>query len=118
LGFETTIFEGVGAYYCEKVASWILEDSCTYYLLKVEESLKHEDKSPHYLHSINQQKLLEIVQNELLSRFQTRLLENEHSGHLALIREYRKDDLSRMCRLFCRIPNDLETIANIFKKTL
>jgi hypothetical protein len=35
------------------------------YLLKVEEILKREDISAHYLHSINQQKLLEIVQNEL-----------------------------------------------------
>jgi cullin 1 len=113
--FETAVFEGVGACYSEKAALWILEDSCTDYLLKVEESLKCEDRVAHYLHSISQQKLLEIVQTELLSRYQTRLLENEHSGCLALLREYRKDDLLRMCRLFCRIPNGLEPIANIFK---
>ena len=57
--------------YAEKAASWILEYSSTDYLLKVEECLKCKDKVAQYLHPSSQQKLLEIVQTELMSRYHT-----------------------------------------------
>jgi hypothetical protein len=91
--------EGVGSYYCEKVASWILEDSCIYYFLE-EKILKHEDKISHYFHLINEQKLWEIVRNELPFCYQTRLLENKHLGCLTLIRKYRKYDFFRCAGYF------------------
>lgn len=115
--FESAMLEDTASYYSRKAASWILEDSCPDYMLKAEECLKREkERVAHYLHSSSEQKLLEKVQNELLSQYESQLLEKEHSGCHALLRDDKVDDLSRMYRLFCRIPKGLEPVAQIFKQ--
>ncbi|KAH9328425.1 hypothetical protein KI387_000533, partial [Taxus chinensis] len=115
--FEAAMLEDTASYYSRKAASWILEDSCPDYMLKAEECLKREkERVAHYLHSSSEQKLLEKVQNELLSQYESQLLEKEHSGCHALLRDDKVDDLSRMYRLFHRIPKGLEPVAQIFKQ--
>nr|ABK23135.1 unknown [Picea sitchensis] len=80
IDFESAMLEDTASYYSRKAASWILEDSCPDYMLKIEECLKQErERVAHYLHSSSEQKLLEKVQNELL--------EKEHSGCHALLRD-------------------------------
>lgn len=114
--FEAAMLEDTAAYYSRKASNWILEDSCPDYMLKAEECLKREkDRVSHYLHSSSEPKLLEKVQHELLSVNATQLLEKEHSGCHALLRDDKVDDLSRMCRLFCRIPRGLDPVSQIFK---
>eukprot|EP01018_Ginkgo_biloba_P011463 Gb_23722 [translate_table: standard] len=115
--FESAMLEDTAAYYSRKAASWILEDSCPDYMLKAEECLKREkERVGHYLHADSEQKLLEKVQHELLSQYESQLLEKEHSGCHSLLRDDKVDDLSRMYRLFCRIPKGLEPVAQIFKQ--
>ncbi|PKU66120.1 cullin-1 [Dendrobium catenatum] len=115
--FEAAMLEDTAAYYSRKASNWILEDSCPDYMLKAEECLKREkDRVSHYLHSSSEPKLLEKVQHELLSVNATQLLEKEHSGCHALLRDDKVDDLSRMCRLFCRIPRGLDPVSQIFKQ--
>ncbi|KAJ0976180.1 hypothetical protein J5N97_018145 [Dioscorea zingiberensis] len=83
----------------------------------VEECLKWEkDRVSHYLHSSSEQKLLKIVQHALLSIHAIQLLENEQSGCHALLRDDKVDDLSRMNRLFCRIPHGLDIVFRIFEE--
>ncbi|ONK61571.1 uncharacterized protein A4U43_C08F31360 [Asparagus officinalis] len=115
--FEAAMLYDSGAYYSRKASNWILEDSCPDYMLKAEECLKREkDRVAHYLHSSSEPKLLEKVQHELLSVYLTQLLEKEHSGCNSLLRDDKVDDLSRMYRLFCRIPHGLEPISVMFKQ--
>lgn len=115
--FEVAMLEDTASYYSRKAASWILEDSCPDYMLKAEECLKREkERVAHYLHSSSEQKLLEKVQSELLSQYESQLLDKEHSGCHALLRDDKVDDLSRMYRLFFRIPKGLEPVAQIFKQ--
>ncbi|KAG9134398.1 hypothetical protein Leryth_023789 [Lithospermum erythrorhizon] len=115
--FEAAMLKDTAAYYSRKASNWILEDSCPDYMLKAEECLKREkDRVAHYLHSSSETKLLEKVQNELLSVYATQLLEKEHSGCHALLRDDKVGDLSRMYRLFSKIPRGLEPVAHIFKQ--
>ncbi|XP_073113914.1 cullin-1-like [Elaeis guineensis] len=115
--FEAAMLEDTAAYYSRKASNWILEDSCPDYMLKAEECLKREkDRVSHYLHSSSEQKLLEKVQHELLFVYASQLLEKEHSGCHALLRDDKVDDLSRMYRLFCRIPRGLDPVSQIFKQ--
>ncbi|KAI8574685.1 hypothetical protein RHMOL_Rhmol01G0373800 [Rhododendron molle] len=115
--FEDYMLKDSASYYSRKASNWIVEDSCPDYMLKVEQCLEKErDRVSHYLHSSSEQKLVEKVQNELLVVFSTQLLEKEHSGCRALLRDDKVEDLSRMYRLFHEIPNGLEPIANIFKQ--
>ncbi|KAL7253373.1 hypothetical protein ACSBR1_007828 [Camellia fascicularis] len=60
--------------------------------------------------------LLTIVQHELLSVYATQLLEKEHSGCHALLRDDKVEDLSRMYRLFSKIPRGLDPVSSIFKQ--
>jgi cullin 1 len=56
------------------------------------------------------------VQHELLTQYENQLLEKEHSGCHALLRDDKVEDLSRMYRLFCRISKGLEPVAAIFRQ--
>ncbi|RYR13227.1 hypothetical protein Ahy_B04g070339 isoform E [Arachis hypogaea] len=86
--FEASMLKDTSAYYSRKASNWILEDSCPDYMLKAEECLKREkDRVAHYLHSSSEPKLLEKVQHELLSVYANQLLEKEHSGCHALLRD-------------------------------
>ncbi|KAK5837380.1 hypothetical protein PVK06_013190 [Gossypium arboreum] len=77
---------------------------------------KERERVSNYLHSSSETKLLEKVQNELLVTYANRLLEKEHSGCRALLRDDEVEDLSRMYRLYCKIPRGLEPVANVFKQ--
>ncbi|PKI46479.1 hypothetical protein CRG98_033122 [Punica granatum] len=115
--FEDDMLNDTAAYYSRKASSWILEDSCPDYMLKAEECLKREkDRVSHYLHSSSEPKLLEKVQHELLAVYANQLLEKEHSGCHALLRDDKVEDLSRMFRLFSKIPRGLDPVANMFKQ--
>ncbi|KAL8121587.1 hypothetical protein AgCh_018360 [Apium graveolens] len=115
--FEEAMLTDTAAYYSRKASNWILEDSCPDYMLKAEECLRREkDRVSHYLHFSSEPKLLEKVQHELLSVYATQLLEKEHSGCHALLRDDKVDDLSRMYRLFSKIPKGLDPVSYIFKQ--
>ncbi|XP_015891950.2 cullin-1 [Ziziphus jujuba] len=115
--FEASMLSDTGAYYSRKASNWILEDSCPDYMLKAEECLKRErDRVSKYLHSSSEQKLVEKVQHELLVVYATQLLEKEHSGCRALLQDDKVEDLSRMYRLYHKIPKGLDPIANVFKQ--
>ncbi|CAL5324967.1 unnamed protein product [Camellia sinensis] len=98
--FEADMLKDTADYYSRKASNWILEDSCPDYMLKVEDELK----------------LLKKVQHELLSVYATQLLEQEHSGCHALLRDDKVEDLSRMYRLFSKIPRGLNPVSSIFKQ--
>nr|XP_027189145.1 cullin-1-like [Cicer arietinum] len=115
--FEAAMLNDTSAYYSRKASNWILEDSCPGYMLQAEECLKREkDRVAHYLHSSSESKLLEKVQHELLSVYANQLLEKEHSGCHALLRDDKVEDLSRMFRLFSKIPRGLDPVSSIFKQ--
>ncbi|KAI5680407.1 hypothetical protein M9H77_01634 [Catharanthus roseus] len=115
--FEESMLKDTAAYYSRKASHWIVEDSCPDYMMKAEECLRKEkDRVSHYLHSSSEIKLLEKVQNELLVVYTNQLLEKEHSGCRALLKDDKVEDLSRMYRLFHKIPKGLEPVANIFKQ--
>ncbi|KAH0765574.1 hypothetical protein KY285_001445 [Solanum tuberosum] len=77
---------------------------------------RKKDRVSHYLHSSSVTKLLEKVLHELLAVYATQSLEKLHSGCHALLRDDKVEDLSRMYRLFSKIPRGLDPVANIFKQ--
>ncbi|XP_021846749.1 cullin-1 [Spinacia oleracea] len=114
--FEAHLLDDTAAYYSRKASSWIVEDSCPEYMLKSEECLKKEkERVAHYLHASSEEKLLERVQNELLLVFENQLLEKENSGCRVLLKDDKVEDLSRMYRLYSKVPHGLDPIGVIFK---
>eukprot|EP00192_Tetraselmis_astigmatica_P006584 CAMPEP_0117662932 /NCGR_PEP_ID=MMETSP0804-20121206/8315_1 /TAXON_ID=1074897 /ORGANISM="Tetraselmis astigmatica, Strain CCMP880" /LENGTH=747 /DNA_ID=CAMNT_0005469861 /DNA_START=284 /DNA_END=2527 /DNA_ORIENTATION=+ len=115
--FENYLLAETAAFYQMKASAWVQEDSCPDYMLKAEKRLElEEERVDHYLHVSTKEKLLREVQSELLAKYETELLEKEHSGCAALLRDDKTEDLGRMYRLFNRIPKGLEPVADIFRK--
>lgn len=115
--FEEHLLAETGAFYKRKAAEWIEQDSCPDYMLKAEECLKlEEERVENYLHSSTKPKLLREVENEVLTKYEDKLLQKEHSGCAALLQDDKTDDLARMYRLFQRIPKGLDPVADIFKE--
>ncbi|WCJ26039.1 Cullin family protein [Euphorbia peplus] len=115
--FEARMIQDTTAYYSRKASTWILEDSCPDYMLKSEECLKKErDRVSHYFHSSTEEKLVEKVQHEMLVVHENQLIEKEDSGCQALLRDDKVEDLSRMYRLYHKIPKALGPVSAIFKQ--
>ncbi|KAM1001657.1 hypothetical protein FF1_008146 [Malus domestica] len=115
--FEADLLLDSGEYYSRKAANWILTDTCPEYMSKAEECLKREkERVNNYLHSSSEQKLVEKVQHELLIVYSTQLLEKEGSGCRAMLRLDKVDDLSRIFRLYNKIPKGLDPVSLVFKQ--
>lgn len=52
----------------------------------------------------------------MLRKYENDLLQKEHSGCAALLRDDKTDDLARMYRLFSRISKGLDPITDCFKE--
>ncbi|XP_027352110.1 cullin-1 isoform X1 [Abrus precatorius] len=115
--FEIQMLEDTADYYRSKATNWIETDFCPDYMLKAEDCLRRErERVSHYLHASTEQKLVEKVQHELLVTHANQLLEKENSGCRALLRDDKVEDLSRMYRLYHKIPKGLDPVANVFKQ--
>ncbi|KAL1157158.1 hypothetical protein V6Z11_A08G137900 [Gossypium hirsutum] len=115
--FEAPFLQETSNYFSRKASKWIEEASCPDYLLKSEECLKKEvDKVSNYLHSSTETKLMEKVQHELLVVYVNQLLEKEDSGIKVLFRDDKVDDLSRTYRVYNKISQGLDLVANVFKQ--
>ena len=115
--FEAFLLTDTAKHYARKASLWIEEDSCPAYLIKAERCLGREkERVGHYLHASSEAKLLKEVEREALATYETRLLEKEHSGCAALLRDDKTEDLARLFRLFKRVPSGLPPVAEIFKK--
>ncbi|KAI3968347.1 hypothetical protein MKW92_052336 [Papaver armeniacum] len=127
--FEASCYIVTAGYYTRKASSWIQEDSCPKYMIKVllgsdiglifthqsQECLKREkDRVTHYLHSSTEEKLIEQVQEQLLSKVSQQLLEKEHFGCYVLLREDK--DLTRIYNLFSKISKGLYPVSLMFKQ--
>ncbi|KAF3629127.1 Cullin-1 [Capsicum annuum] len=115
--FEEAMLRDSACHYSRKASTWIVEDTCPEYMLKVEECLKKEkERVSHYLHADSETKLLEKVQNQVLVTYTNQLLEKEDSGCRALLKDEKVEDLTRMYSLFHKIPKGIELVAEIFKQ--
>ncbi len=111
---EEPLLNSTREYYGKKREEWINKDSTPEYLIKAEEALNEERaRVADYLNSSTEGKLLKVVEEELLERVEMVLLEKESSGCRALLQNDKSEDLQRMYRLFSRLENGLNPMANI-----
>lgn len=110
---EEPLLQSTREFYSKKREEWINE-STPDYLIKAEEALKEERaRVGDYLNSSSEAKILKVVEEEILEKVETVLLEKESSGCRALLQNDKSEDLQRMFRLFQRLENGLVPIANI-----
>ena len=110
---EEALLSNTREYYAKKREDWI-NDSTPDYLKKAEGALYNErNRVADYLNSSSESKILKVVEEEILEKVETLLLEKESSGCRALLQNDKSEDLQRMFRLFQRLENGLVPIASI-----
>ncbi|KDO35014.1 hypothetical protein SPRG_01077 [Saprolegnia parasitica CBS 223.65] len=115
--FEEPFIKRSTAYYATKAQTWLEGDSTPAYMIKTEDCLKSESsRVARYMHSTTEAKLLRALEIELLEKHQKTLLERENSGCIALLQNDKSEDLSRMYRLFSRVPDGLAPIATLVRR--
>ena len=63
-----------------------------------------------------EKKIAKVCEDELLEKHEEALITKEGSGCKALLENKRNEHLSRMFRLFSKIPNGLEPIAKLVRE--
>lgn len=103
-------------FYVKKREEWI-NDSTPDYLIKAENSLNEERaRVVDYWNSSSESKILRVVEEDILESVETILLEKESSGCRALLQNDKSEDLQRMFRLFQRLENGLQPMAQIVQE--
>ena len=115
--FEEPLLANSKEYYARKSQEWIENDDTPSYMVKAEAALESEKaRVGHYLNPATEPRLLREVEIELLEKHETTLLEKDGSGCRALLANDKGEDLSRMYRLFSRVPEGLNPIASIVRQ--
>lgn len=114
--FEVYMLQSTEKYYRKCAMAWIAEDTTPDYLRKAETRLLEEEaRVDKYLHVEGKSNLLREADATLLQEYETRLLEKPDSGLSVLLSDERTEDITRMFRLFSRLPDGLEPMAKVFK---
>jgi len=86
----------------------VQEDGLPDYLVKAEDRLNLEqERVTNYLHSSTEEKLLKVVNKELLEMHQTQLMQKESTGLCALLQDDKKEELKRLYKLYSHLPTGL-----------
>ena len=105
-GFEGPLIQETAAFYKRESAKWIEEDSCPDYMKKAEKRLQEEhERAVAYLHKNTEQKLIRVVETELIANHQKSLLEMEHSGFIAQLKNYQVDGYKKNLFFFSILIN-------------
>jgi len=104
-------------FYGRRREEWIAVDSTPDYLVKAEKALDQEkERIGAYFNLSSESKVLKVCEEELLENCQTTLLEKEGSGCKVLLANDKTEDLERMFKLFNRLDNGLNPMAQILKE--
>ena len=115
--FEQSLLESTRSFYSRKSSTWIQDDSTPDYLVKAEIVLEEEKQRVlNYFNLETEGKMLRVIEEEILVKRENELLEKEGSGCRVLLMNEMLDDLSRMYRLFSRVPNGLNPIADVLRQ--
>mmetsp|Transcript_6209 Transcript_6209/g.14851 ORF Transcript_6209/g.14851 Transcript_6209/m.14851 type:complete len:754 (+) Transcript_6209:67-2328(+) len=113
--FEEAFLPATSDYFVRQASGWLSEDSFPEYLRKSELALTAEEQRvTNYLHRLTQPKLKHVVIQALLAQPQQQLLEKE-TGVVYLLDNDKRDDLSRMWRMFSLVESGLAPIAQAFR---
>lgn len=114
---EEPLLASTRDYYAKKREEWIVSDSTPEYLIKAEKVFVDEkSRVADYLNPATESKLLKVVEQEILEKVETLLLEKEGSGCRILLANDKSEDLQRMFRLFNRLDNGLQPMATIVEQ--
>ncbi|KAL5216336.1 hypothetical protein ABZP36_007737 [Zizania latifolia] len=112
--FEKPFLAVSESFYSVESQQFIECCDCGEYLKKVQRRLAEElDRVSQYMDSKCADKITSIVETEMLSNHMQRLILMENSGLVNMLIDDKREDLTRMYKLFKRIPDGHSTIRSV-----
>jgi len=109
--FERDFLVETRNFYQQESQDFMSQNTVPDYLRKIEARIKQEEgRADNYLDKSTKPKLRNVVQEELITKYAKRLVEDEKTGCIPMFQRNQVEDLSRMYALFAREQQTLEYI--------
>ncbi|CAI4229827.1 unnamed protein product [Auanema sp. JU1783] len=117
--FETPFLKESAMYYRAASQKFLSENSASVYVQKVEECIEDEAaRAKRYLDPSTEAKILDVLDEELISKHMQRIADMEQSGVVPMLSNDKVVDLSRLYRLLKRVNNGLTVITTAMSRHL
>lgn len=114
--WEKPFLEDTAEFYRRASQRWAEEDSFPDFLRKADKHIIDErERAEQYLNHQTKERLQRVCEKQLLVEHQTRLLEKENSGLVALLENNKTEDLKLLYKLYSRVVNGLPPVGLILK---
>lgn len=117
--FEQPFLEQSAEFYQGESQRYLRENCASTYIHEVEQRIEEEDKrAERYLDPGTKSKIVHVVEEELITKHMSSIVEMENSGVIAMLRDQKIRDLNCMFTLLSRVPTGLQCIISCVSKNL
>ncbi|XP_013775043.1 cullin-3-like [Limulus polyphemus] len=111
--FEKPFLAQSAEFYRMESQEFLAENSASVYIKKVEQRINEEaERAKHYLDESTEEKIVQVVEKELITEHMKTIVEMENSGVVHMLKNQKTEDLGRMYKLFSRVRDGLKTMAD------
>lgn len=111
--FEEPFLQQSAEFYRLESQNFLAENSASVYIRKVDERIREEsERANHYLDKSTESRIVKVLEDQLISAHMKTIVEMENSGVYHMLKHDKHEDLSYMYKLFHRVQNGLQTIAD------
>lgn len=111
--FEVPFLEQSAEYYRGESQRHLNENCASTYIREVEQRIDEESKrAQRYLDPGSERKIVHVVEEEMITKHMTSIVEMYNSGVVSMLRDQKIEDLNCMYRLLCRVPTGLQCIIS------
>lgn len=106
--FEKPFLDQSAEFYGMESQRYLSENCASTYIREVEKRIKEEqERAQKYLDPGTERKIVDVVEEQLLTKHMHTIVEMENSGIVTMLRDQKIEDLNCMYRLLKRVPNGL-----------
>merc|ERR1711962_340092 len=117
--FETHFLRQSADFYRSESQKFLMENSASIYIRQVEQRINEEaERATHYLDESTENRIVEVVEEELIKRHMKKIVEMENSGVVHMLSNRKTDDLACMYKLFGRVTDGHRTMADCVSQHL
>lgn len=117
--FERPFLIQSAEFYKLESQKFLAENSASVYIKKVEARIIEEgDRAKHYLEESTEQRIVEVVEEELIKKHMKTIVEMENSGVVHMLKCQKTDDLRCMYKLLSRVVDGLRTTSSCVSQHL
>jgi cullin 3 len=117
--FERPFLIQSAAFYAMESQKFLSENSASVYIKRVEARITEEaERAKLYLDESTEQRIVDVVQDELIKKHMRTIVEMENSGVVYMLKNTKTEDLACMYKLFSRVTDGIKTISECVSKNL